>query len=1259
MAFRLTPNFAAPESELTYTLTYGNSGQAPATNVVIENALPPQLDPVEGSITNGGTYDRTTRRIAWRIATVGTGTRGEVGFRARIRRGVAVGTPIVNSATIQSFEQRDPQEAAATAVVGSPQISFDNTHTLFDEVNVTIRGLSLGTAPSRQGDSTSEPRVSLTFPVGTAISREVPAEAVTVSDDGTQVVARFHLLGTVLSSVAPTVRLQHPSVGKLTWRGPVLEVPEIDADLLYDKTFLRMGRWEPFTIQVRNQHSFPESCVVTLDIPLANVPAGENFVVQYRVVSPSGEEIAQGVYRQGGRSATFLLPPVRPFETANFTLLVRVAPERSRPTTRIEPVTTAIFIIVGGTAIVVAWAGARLLRSGCDSVIQHKLRSALADQDVDLSDAEIARLYEILRNANSLANQWLSLAQQGAEDEGLKSAIELALRRYLGSFPAHILADAVDIVRKVHRGELPYAVLLEWIADKLATAAGISNWATIPIKATFGVISSEAQQCMRGSSAAGGILERIRRRLIGPRGVSGESPSGVGGYPVTSSYDPNAKGGSLGFDGFVRGSDTLTYTVSFENLSTATAAAEEVLIEDVLQSELDLDSLTFTRFGVGNHQRMLPEGTQRLAEDVDLRPARNLIIQVRSRLDPVTRKLTVTFKGVEPTTGAHHPDGFLPPNVNPPEGEGYVTFQIRPKADAPSGTVIRNKANIIFDPHLGVNPPMETNEHVLTLDKQAPTVQVAAMPSQQPLPFFPVQWEGTDDASGIANAQIWFSEDGGPFQLFQVVEPSETRQVSGRATFKGRFGHQYRFYAVARDKVGNEQPHPDRPQATTRAGRPPTITAGLKMVTLPVISEITDPKTVFDFAENRWAWYDPTTREYVLYPAGSAFALQVGKGFWARFSQAVTPNVRGDLPDDTQPFTINLKGGSWNLIGNPWLFDLNWDVRAIHVRVNERTKALKDLQPQEGIEPYAWRWDGSRYQLIYDSSVLPGISDRLPAWEGAWVYAHQDATLILPAPTAMDHPRGRSRSEKPEGWVARLSATTGDGASEAIMGITTAQRLHIGEPPPPPEEQEDVKVFFLDRGGNLYKVDVRTGFHQRQEWDVVVKFRRTDDGTRGGEERQVIVTFDGIGYAPKDLNLWLVDQGTGKRLYMRTQSAYRFTPNPGETARQFTVIAEMGNTRPLQIIGLKASPMRGRSLAIQFGLTKPAQTWVEILTLTGRRVALLESGTSRLAGQHQVLWHGDGNGKRLAAGGYLVRVVATDEEGRQVQGVTIVRQLNH
>jgi flagellar hook assembly protein FlgD len=101
---------------------------------------------------------------------------------------------------------------------------------------------------------------------------------------------------------------------------------------------------------------------------------------------------------------------------------------------------------------------------------------------------------------------------------------------------------------------------------------------------------------------------------------------------------------------------------------------------------------------------------------------------------------------------------------------------------------------------------------------------------------------------------------------------------------------------------------------------------------------------------------------------------------------------------------------------------------------------------------------------------------------------------------------------------------------------------------------------------------------------------------------------------------------------------------------------ESGNERPLRIVGLKATPMRGEGLVITFALTKPAQVVGEVLTLTGRKIAVMDDGSTRMAGTHRMIWRGVGSeGVKVPVGAYLVRLVATDEDGRQVQAVTVVR----
>src|SRR5262249_8495145 len=141
-------------------------------------------------------------------------------------------------------------------------------------------------------------------------------------------------------------------------------------------------------------------------------------------------------------------------------------------------------------------------------------------------------------------------------------------------------------------------------------------------------------------------------------------------------------------------------------------------------------------------------------------------------------------------------------------GEGSISYSIKPLAGLPSGTVIRNRATIIFD----YNDPIDTPEVHNTLDAKAPTSHVLPLPATTLSPTFTVRWTGTAEAggSGIASYDIYVSVDGSPFVLL-VGDTTDTS-----ATITGEVGRTYSFYSVAHDHVGHVQPTPTRAQATTQ-----------------------------------------------------------------------------------------------------------------------------------------------------------------------------------------------------------------------------------------------------------------------------------------------------------------------------------------------------------------------------------------------------------------------------------------------------------
>jgi len=288
-----------------------------------------------------------------------------------------------------------------------------------------------------------------------------------------------------------------------------------------------------------------------------------------------------------------------------------------------------------------------------------------------------------------------------------------------------------------------------------------------------------------------------------------EQPLGI---MVVTSIDPNEKVGShgTGEPQYISGQQPLRYVIFFENLETATAPAQEVIVEDQLdESTMDLSTLSLGLVAFGDYQVVPPFGSTEYQTDIDLRPDMDLIVRINVALDRNTGLLTWRFSSIDPATGTLPEDplaGFLPPNLNPPDGEGSVMFIVMPEQALPTGTQIRNRAKIVFD----VNPPIETPEWINTLDNTKPTSQVHSLTASQDLSSFNVEWSGEDDGSGILDYGIYVSDDNGPYTSWM------TRVTNHSATFTGEKGHTYAFYSIAVDNVGNTEEPPAQPDTRVR-----------------------------------------------------------------------------------------------------------------------------------------------------------------------------------------------------------------------------------------------------------------------------------------------------------------------------------------------------------------------------------------------------------------------------------------------------------
>jgi hypothetical protein len=518
---------------------------------------------------------------------------------------------------------------------------------------------------------------------------------------------------------------------------------------------------------------------------------------------------------------------------------------------------------------------------------------------------------------------------------------------------------------------------------------------------------------------------------------------------------------------------------------------------------------------------------------------------------------------------------------------------------------------------------------------------------------------------------VWLDDKGNPHivEYKDIEVASFGRQGSGQATLEVDPAG---GTPILRDANGNAV-YPDTSGQTMMANVQVGVTetqsgilpSGISMVALPLISPNNDIGALLEGGKvARWNPDKAGDNKYEFYPYPYASVAQRGAGYWVKLDRTTPVTVTVPRQEAT-PFAIQLRP-SWNMIGNPYTEPIAWDLNAIKVRRNGQEVSLLQAWQQGWVEGYAWVWmkDLSnpftgRYALLFDPTILPDVQGVLETWTGCWIYAHQPCELVFPMPNAptiayrMQKVNALTRRQWAQegGWVVQVRAHSGEGTSQVTIGVKPGRAYRISAPPDPPTGSP-ISLTLL-RNGQPVAFDIREQVTQRQVWDLMVTWAGSG---RGSGQEAITLTFDGLGYVPKDVSLFLVDEVTGKPVYLRTQHGYRFTPQPGETSRQFKLVAMLGNDRPLRVVGLKATPVRGQGVMIEFTLTKAAQVQAEVLTLTGRRVAVLESGTTRTAGTHRIMWRGvSSEDVAVSKGVYLVRMTATDDEGRQVQAVTTVR----
>jgi hypothetical protein len=228
-------------------------------------------------------------------------------------------------------------------------------------------------------------------------------------------------------------------------------------------------------------------------------------------------------------------------------------------------------------------------------------------------------------------------------------------------------------------------------------------------------------------------------------------------------------------------------------------------------------------------------------------------------------------------------------------------FQVRVKEGLPSGTAIRDTADIIFD----TNEPLNTGEWSNALDYAKPTSSVAPLAAAQDSNEFTVAWSGADADSGVHNYTIYVAEDDKPFAVWLQNTPATS------AVFAGEYNRTYRFFSVARDRTGNLERDKTVAEATTTVGamrQPQTITwatpADITHGTPLGAAQLSATVSVPGAAPAGAITYTPDFG--TILPVGDAQTLTVnvaGTDSYLPATASVTINVRPPAPNQPTAFT--------------------------------------------------------------------------------------------------------------------------------------------------------------------------------------------------------------------------------------------------------------------------------------------------------------------------------------------------------------------
>ena len=355
----------------------------------------------------------------------------------------------------------------------------------------------------------------------------------------------------------------------------------------------------------------------------------------------------------------------------------------------------------------------------------------------------------------------------------------------------------------------------------------------------------------------------------------------------------------------------------------------------------------------------------------------------------------------------------------------------------------------------------------------------------------------------------------------------------------------------------------------------------------------------------------------------------VGLGYFVKSSVNLYA-VSSGTATTANPYEIQLQKG-WNLIGNPYTFDVAWNGCQIKT-YDGNTYGVTAAATENLILPNVYGYNnGSYYWLTAPFGLLQ-------AWEGYWIKALEPCKLVF-NPVSGDAAKSKTITET---WDVKFGLTLdGQPAGNVVIGgaNNASDGYDLLDVVAPPAINPNIRLMGVDSA--LLK-DIRSN-GGNQKWYMTVP----SDG------KKATISWAVSGVVPSRSRLMITDLASGTKSIVSRTGDIACTPGSKLLVEQLD-----NGTGSLRISSMRVRPSRSGAVSVDYTLSTSAVVNATVYDASGKSVAEIPVGT-KSSGPSSLSWNGKNrNGVSLPAGLYTMTLDVTNEEGNRVtasQPVVLVR----